>query len=435
MQQNFGEKRTMITIVGLGIQQGDLTSRGKKAIKNATYVFSRNKNRYATEYASTLFPFANSYEEMDNLIVEHLLNKEKSEKQVVYAVSGDGFSDTVGKLLEEKTQITVIAGVSENRGRKQSSSAVFMSAYDIDENTFFDTAQAHIIYDIDCREVASDVKISLLNYYDSEIQVTLSDGCTSKTIPLFEMDREKKYKVASVFIGPQTDFTTKKRFEINDLLAVTRRLTAPDGCPWDKVQTHESIRENMLEEAYELIDAIDKNDIDNIIEELGDVLLQVVFHCDMATREGEYNFNDIVSGVCEKLISRHTHIFGENKANNAEEALGFWEKAKAKEKKYSALSEQIARIPDTFSTLLQSEKFIKKANKYGANITEELLKDKASKGIENNDFVSVLVAMVFLCSIKEISPEVEINKALKDLQAKAIELEKEDKVSSLAEFI
>jgi len=221
----------MITIVGTGIQQGDLTARGKKAIREASYVFSRVKMRGANEWASELFASASSFEEMDSLIANHLLEKEKSEENVVFAVVGDGFCDNVGKILEQKTQISVIAGVAENRGRAQSTSFVTMSAYDVNENTYFDTAVPHVFYDIDDKAIASDLKICLLDYYDGETQVTLSDGKNSKVIPLFELDREKKYKLASLFIPAQSDFTKKKRFEFNDLMRVMRRLTAPDGCP------------------------------------------------------------------------------------------------------------------------------------------------------------------------------------------------------------
>ena len=99
----------MITIVGTGVQQGDLTARGRKAIREATYVFSRRKMRGATEWASELFASASSFEEMDNLIASHLLQKEQSGEKVVFAVVGDGFCDNVGKILEQKTQINVIA--------------------------------------------------------------------------------------------------------------------------------------------------------------------------------------------------------------------------------------------------------------------------------------------------------------------------------------
>lgn len=421
----------MITIVGIGIQKGDITARGRKAIKTASYVFSRYKMRGATEWASEIFKNASSFLELDNLIADRLLQKEQAGETVVFAVAGDGFCDNVGKILEQKTQVCVIAGVSENRGRTQSSSLVTMSAYDVDEHTYFDTATAHMFYEIDCKAVASDLKIALLDYYDADTRVTLTNAGESKEIPLFELDREKKYKLSSVYIPPQADFTKKTRFEINDLMRVMRRLTAVDGCPWDKVQTHESIRENMLEEAYEAVDAIDKKDIDNMIEEMGDVLLQVVFHCDMAMREGEFNFNDVVSGVCEKLVSRHTHIFGENKATNETEALGFWEKAKAKEKHYALLKEQIERIPDTFPALLASEKFVKKANKYGAGITAEILQEKVRTALDKNDYSNALVYAVFLLSISGKSPEIELNKRLKELQEIAIKLEEKDELAQL----
>ena len=191
----------------------------------------------------------------------------------------------------------------------------------------------------------------------------------------------------------------------------------------------------MLEEAYEAVDAIDNNDIDNMIEEMGDVLLQVVFHCDMATREGEFNFNDVISGVCEKLVSRHTHIFGENKANDESEALGFWEKAKAKEKHYALLKEQIDRIPDTFPALLASEKFIKKANKYGAGVTAETLKEKIAKALENNELVCALTAVVFLVALNGQSPEIELNKMLKEIERKAVKLEEDNELYKLSDNI
>lgn len=422
----------MITIVGMGISSGDVTVNGKKAIKSASYVFSRAKMRGANDYASALFPNAKTYEELDELIASHLLKKESEGESVVFAVVGDGFGDNVGRILEQKTQVCVVAGVGESRGRAQGSTLVSMSAYDVNENTYFDTALPHVFYDIDDKSVASDLKLCLLDCYDGETVVTLSDGKESKTLPLFEMDREKKYELASLFIPPQADFTKKKRFEFNDLMRVMRRLTAPDGCPWDKVQTHESIRENMIEEAYEAVDAIDTKDIDNMIEEMGDVLLQVVFHCDMAMREGEFSFNDVISGVCEKLVSRHTHIFGENKANDESEALGFWEKAKAKEKHYALLKEQIDRIPNTFPALLASEKFIKKANKYGAEVSVEVLEQKIKSALESKDVVALLVSAVFLVAISGKSPEIELNKTLKEIERKAVRLEEENALSSLS---
>ncbi|MCL2003852.1 MAG: MazG family protein [Oscillospiraceae bacterium] len=116
------------------------------------------------------------------------------------------------------------------------------------------------------------------------------------------------------------------------LLFLMGRLRSPEGCPWDREQTHLSIRGNLSEECGELLEAIDAADDALMREELGDVLLQVVFHAQIAGEEGRFTIDDVLTGLCEKLITRHPHVFGEDKARNAEEALTFWKEAKAKEK-------------------------------------------------------------------------------------------------------
>ena len=106
------------------------------------------------------------------------------------------------------------------------------------------------------------------------------------------------------------DFQYMERYDIQDLRCIMALLRAPGGCPWDREQTHESIRRNMLEEAYEVVEAIDEKDPEHLKEELGDVLLQVVFHARMAQEEGQFTFDDVVDGVCQKLVFRHPHVFG-----------------------------------------------------------------------------------------------------------------------------
>ncbi len=413
----------MITVVGLGIERGDLTQRGKKAIKSADYVFSRGKNRSANESAAVLFADCESFEELNEAIAAHLLAKEKESESVVYLVAGDGFSDGAVKILEQRTKVSVIAGVADTRGRSAQTSFVTLSAYDVDANTSYNTSLSHVIYQIDDKGLAGDVKLSLLDYYDPETQVTLTDKGVSKVLPLFEIDRERKYTCACLVVPPIPDFLVKKRFEINDLLKIMRRLTAPDGCPWDKAQTNESIRVNMIEEAYEAVDAIDSGDRENFIEELGDVLLQVVFHCDMAMREGNFDFNDVVSGVCDKLVFRHPHVFGQVKANDSDAALTSWEQAKAKEKHYETLCEQIDRLPEAFPSTLYLQKLVKKANKYGAAVTERDCMQSLQTALQNKDGVALLVNAVALVSLMGYDPEVELNRAAKRMANSAKQAE------------
>lgn len=143
------------------------------------------------------------------------------------------------------------------------------------------------------------------------------------------------------------------------------RLLGPGGCPWDRAQTHESIRKNLIEEAYETVDAIDTGDPDRIKDELGDVLLQVYFHAAMAERDGAFSVDDVADNICRKLISRHTHIFGNDRADSPEAVLSVWEKNKMLEKKHSTFSQTLRDVPAGLPALMKSEKLQKRAAKSG----------------------------------------------------------------------
>jgi len=150
------------------------------------------------------------------------------------------------------------------------------------------------------------------------------------------------------------------KYDFNKLLDIVAALSAPSGCPWDREQTHESIRANTIEEAYEVVDAIDRSDREAMIEELGDLLLQSVFHADIARRAGNFDMDDILTVLCEKLISRHSHIFGEDKASGAEESVSVWEKNKEKEKGHVDLKAKLESIPSNLPALMRAQKVIKK---------------------------------------------------------------------------
>lgn len=157
----------------------------------------------------------------------------------------------------------------------------------------------------------------------------------------------------------------KDRYSYGDLIHIMQRLTGEGGCPWDIAQTHESIRINAVEEAYELVAAINNNDIDNMAEETGDLLLQSVLHANIADRQGEFTMLDVIDRLCKKLVGRHTHIFGDNKAGNAAEALASWDAAKAKEKQAKDLRAQLESLSQDMPSLLYAQKAIKKMVKAG----------------------------------------------------------------------
>ena len=157
----------------------------------------------------------------------------------------------------------------------------------------------------------------------------------------------------------------KEKYTIDDLLAIMKRLRDPDGCPWDKVQTHQSIKKSMIEETYEAIDALDFGDDKAFANELGDVLLQVIFHSQIASERGAFDFSDVLYEVCTKLITRHTHIFGDDKAGNEEEALSNWEKNKKKEKQIESCTGVLEDVPKYLPALMRAEKIQKKARGFG----------------------------------------------------------------------
>ncbi|HEY3931474.1 MAG TPA: MazG family protein [Verrucomicrobiae bacterium] len=167
----------------------------------------------------------------------------------------------------------------------------------------------------------------------------------------------------------------KKKSAIEDLLRVMAKLRSPRGCPWDREQTHLSLRRHAIEEVYELIDAIETRDDHEMAEELGDLLLQVVFHAQMAKERGVFDFEKVARHLVDKLIRRHPHVFGKTKVKNVDEVWANWEKIKRAEKHGTKHARHSAfdGIPKHLPALLRAEKLVKKASK--AN----LLKEKSSR--------------------------------------------------------
>ena len=157
----------------------------------------------------------------------------------------------------------------------------------------------------------------------------------------------------------------KETYTVEDLVGIMQLLRGENGCPWDKEQNHLSIRNNLLEEAYEVADAIDRLDDTDMTEELGDLLLQIVFHCQMANERGAYDLNKVADGICKKLIYRHPHIFSNVVANTSDEVLNNWDKLKNKEKHMQSYSDTLKAVPKAFPACLRAQKVQKRASKSG----------------------------------------------------------------------
>lgn len=161
------------------------------------------------------------------------------------------------------------------------------------------------------------------------------------------------------------NFEIKDKYNIYDLISIVTALRAPNGCPWDREQTHQSIKKNFIEETYEVIEAINKNSVNGLREELGDVLLQVALHCEMEREQGNFDFDDVANDIVQKLVIRHPHVFGEVTANNTAEALESWDAVKQKTKGMKSQFESMASVPRELPALMRAQKIQHKAAKAG----------------------------------------------------------------------
>ena len=161
------------------------------------------------------------------------------------------------------------------------------------------------------------------------------------------------------------DFKQKENYDIYDLIKIMELLRSENGCPWDREQNHQSIRSNVIEEAYEVADAIDSGSKEMLVEELGDLLLQVVFHARMDEEAGGFNFDDVCDGICKKLVYRHPHVFGDVDADTSDQVLKNWDALKKKEKKQESFTDTLNSVPKAFPALMRSQKVQKRAARAG----------------------------------------------------------------------
>lgn len=211
--------------------------------------------------------------------------------------------------------------------------------------------------------LAEKVKAKLIDFYGADKTIYIFENGFSISNKILRLDDLSGGFDCGVLAAEA--LTEHKRFDFSDLEEIMKKLRADGGCEWDRAQTHESIRINLIEEAYELVEAIDCKNAAMMREETGDVMLQAVFHSELAEEYGEFNFADMFTELCRKLLDRHTHIFGQNHADNAEQALGFWTEAKKKEKKYTSNTDAMNRVPKNLPSLLYAEKIQKIAKKCG----------------------------------------------------------------------
>lgn len=201
---------------------------------------------------------------------------------------------------------------------------------------------------------------------------------------------------------------TEERYGIADLLEIMKLLRSENGCPWDREQTHGSIRKDLLEEAYEVADAIDRNDGTDLCEELGDLLLQVVFHSRIGEEENSFSFDDVCDGICRKLILRHPHVFGDVQVENSSQVLDNWDAIKKVEKHQESATDTLRSVPAAFPAAMRAQKVQKRAGKAAPALNRDvqvaaaglrMAADNAAAGNEESigDVLFAAVALAKAC--------------------------------------
>ena len=426
-----------LSVVGLGYEKDHVTLQGLEEIKSADVVVLKTA---LTKTALTLTDRQIDFVSCDSLydeaqdfsaLDENIYQFLKSQKgKVVFCVNGSGTDDGTVQYLKDKCQLKIFPGVAQSQKALSvcpQSKFQYFCATELIESDALSTNVPLVVTEIDDKYLASAVKEKLAKFFDEEEDVVLCNGCRVKNIALYELDQQRSYDERTSLLIQTKPLTQKKSFEVADLKEILRVLRSENGCPWDKVQTHESLRANVLEEAYELVDAIDSGDIDNMIEETGDNILQPYFHVSLAEEDGEFDEKEVIATLCKKLIFRHSHVFGLDKATNAEDALSVWEKNKAIEKGTSSVTDSMHKVAKGLPSLTRASKVQKRASKNGFDWKEQdglfdkLLEEsnelKQAVACGNNDEVEkeagdLLFQAVNICRFLGLDAETTLNKAV-----------------------
>ncbi|MDQ0150248.1 nucleoside triphosphate pyrophosphohydrolase [Eubacterium multiforme] len=400
----------MIKIVGLGPGDRDALTIGTlRLLEESENIYFRTENYPIVDFIKernikfkTYDHFYNTGKNFDEVyknIAEDIIKVHKETGEVVYAVPGHPLvaEKSVSNLIDicdrEKINYEILPAVSfidiiiDKLKIDPTEGFKIIDAFDIN-NQILDKRIGTIITEVYNPFIASEVKLKLLEYYDDETKIIyikspgVKDLESIREIPLYELDMQEDIDCLTFVYIPK-DLNNKK--DINDLIELIDLLRSEEGCPWDREQTHESIRNELVEESYEVKDAIEKNDEEALVEELGDVLLHVIFHSSIGREDGYFDFNDVVRGVYKKMVDRHPHIFKNNKVSDSEEVLQSWDELKKEEKGFETVTDELNGVAKALPALIRAHKIQNKARKVGFDWDN--VKDASKKVLEELDEV------------------------------------------------
>ncbi|HVM40897.1 MAG TPA: MazG family protein, partial [Acidimicrobiia bacterium] len=383
-----------VVVVGLGPAGGDLVlPAARRALERAPVRFARTRHHPAVDDLAadgvTFETFDDLYETASDLdtvypaIVESLLAAAREYGEVAYAVPGSPVvaERSVALLLGSSAEVELVPGISfADLAWARLGVDPLQGVRIVDARSIGEVALAGpvLVAQCDSRLVMSDVKLALLERFRPEAPVVVLQrlGLPTEavtTVPLDELDRAvEPDHLTSVFVEGEPDASD----EFTRFVALIERLRGPGGCPWDAEQTHHSLTRHLVEEAYEVVEAIERLPADApggatpvppgayelVEEELGDLTAQVVFHATLAKEAGAFTIGDVLRGIREKLVRRHPHVFGDVEADDADAVMRNWEQLKREEKGAASLVDE---VPAHLPALLYAHKLLRKASSGG----------------------------------------------------------------------
>ncbi len=388
-----------------------------------------------------LYQRGQTFEKVYDEIVDIILNKLKeSDEPIVYAVPGHPLvaERTAAILLEKakeaKIPTDVLAAPSGLEAvytaleRDPCRGLIILDALGFEQEVL-GLGVPILFTQVYNKLVASDLKLLLMEYLPDDLPVTVvsaagSDSQKIVTVPIYQLDRlELIDHLTTLYLNPPKQKAPCVDAALQNLVEVMDKLRSPGGCPWDREQNHQSLKKYLLEETYEVLDAIEQGDMNKLADELGDLLLQVVFHAHLAREKGFFDLNDVINHLIEKLKRRHPHIFGNLKADTVDEVKMHWERVKSKETGNKLL---LQNIPKILPALLRADKIQNKASSVGFDwadlkgpaqkLQEELLEFK--EALEAKDEVrmaeelgDLLFSIVNVSRFLKIDPEGALQKS------------------------
>ena len=401
-----------------------------------------------------LYESSEDFEVLASAIASELWSLAAEVEMVVYAVSDsitDRTVDTVISHRPEEGSFEIVPGFSfadfylpACRGFFQTDDIRICPAASF-TGTAYDPSRPILITELNDSISAGEVKRFLSEYIHDEETVLLLDGAkVPKPIQLFELDRQDAYDHLSAVAAGSFSYTQRNRKTLNDLMDIMDTLRSPDGCSWDRVQTHESLTPYVVEEAWEVVDAIQDNHPDHLAEELGDLLFQVVFHTSVAKSCDEFTMDEVISSICEKMIRRHPHVFAGAEKNIQEDVnrTESWDRIKQAETGSKTPVDALGDVSSGLPSLRYAEKILRKMRRIPG--MQELSPDEIKalvqhhaaslSGVRDKDTsAKELGALLFCCAALAVSLEADgeilLHQSVKQLIAACQQLEKDGKIS------